>query len=72
MPARRTGKRRAIKVSAEAVARWREVGPNAMTDVCICDDRLAELLGLDALLAVPTKELAELKAALDAGGTDAD
>ena len=72
MPARPRRQKRTLKVSSAAIARWQEVGPSALTPVCVADDVLAELLGLDALLAVPTDEMAELRAALDSGGTDAD
>lgn len=62
---RRLAKGRTFRVTPEAVARWREVGPAAMDGTCILDDELADALGLHALLAMPDEDLAELRAALD-------
>ena len=64
-------KARPFRVSPAAAARWRAVGPDALTSVCIVDDELAELLGLDPLIAMP--DMDALRAALDeAGGSHAD
>lgn len=40
-----------------------------MDGTCILDDKLAVLLGLHALLAMPDADLAELRAELDEAGS---
>jgi hypothetical protein len=66
MPAkRRTSKSKRFPVTPEAAARWREAGPDAIAERCICDDELAEALGLQPLLAMSDDDLAELRAALN-------
>ena len=70
---KRSAKRRTSNVSAEAVARWRKVGPDALGPSYVADDVLADLLGLDgALLAVPADQMAALRAELERGEHRAD
>ena len=70
---RRSAKRRAFTVTREAVARWQEVGPDALGSNHVADDVLADLLGLDgALLAVPADDMAALRAELERGEHRAD
>ena len=64
----RRAKVRPFRISPEAAARWRKVGPGAIDNVCILDDELAELLGLDSLLAMHNADLMALRDALDAAG----
>ena len=65
---RRRAKAQLFCVTSEAAVRWRKVGPGAMNKVCIADFELAELLGLEPLLAMSDADLTALRDALDAAG----
>jgi hypothetical protein len=68
---RRITKHRAVCVSPEAVARWREVGPDAIPGWrYIADGVLADLLGLSPLLALSPTEQAALRAGLEGDHAD--
>jgi len=64
---RRTPKHRRFAPSEAAIARWKAIGPAAITAPCIIDERLADLLGLLPFIAMPASDLNELRAALDEG-----
>ena len=69
---RRQSKRRTFSVSPEAVARWRKVGPDALGWNHVGDEVLADMLGVPVLCAIASDDMAELRAALEAGGRDAN
>ena len=69
---KRFAKRRSVRVSPEAIARWREVGPDAIPGWHhIADAVLADLVGIPPLLALTPQQEAALRAGLG-GRADAD
>ena len=69
---RRSAKRRTFHVSAETVARWRKVGPDALGWNHVADEVLADMLGVPVLCAIAPNEVTELRAELEAGERRAD
>lgn len=62
---RRASKSRRWRITPEAAARWSEVRPDGLSDNCIDDDALAELVDWPVLVAMPPGELQELRDALE-------
>jgi len=60
----RTSKQRQFRITPEAAARYRELGPG-WVDTCVADALLADLLGLPYLINYPAPTMAALREALD-------
>ncbi len=65
MPVKHRASKARRRITAEAVARFREVGPDALGPHYVADDALAVALGVPVLCALSADDMRDIRAGLE-------